>query len=220
MAKKKQKIKQFRDWLYEDVAKEFDLKKIHYQSHPFTIEIDTLHFDLNNPLTPHISRLQNILNEYVDTWNEGELKTMFINPFISLVDFVSPNYKVFTQRPMSVKYDNDAKKTEGLVEFMLAKGLQTPQKPHFFLQEYKPEKRRDNDPLGQVLIAMVASQKVNNDDRPVFGTYVVGRLWFFVVLDGKNYAVSKSYSAEDEEIFKIFAILLHIKATMDSIYKE
>jgi hypothetical protein len=67
---------------------------------------------------------------------------------------------------------------------------------------------------------MVASQKINNDDRPVFGTYVVGRFWFFVVLDGKNYAVSKSYSAEDDEIFKIFAILLHIKATMDSIYQE
>ncbi|MBK9462447.1 MAG: hypothetical protein IPN94_24245 [Sphingobacteriales bacterium] len=47
---------------------------------------------------------------------------MFISPFFKLVNLKSANYKVFTQRPMSVKYNNDQKTSDGLVDFMLAKG--------------------------------------------------------------------------------------------------
>ncbi len=213
---KKTKARPFRDWLYEEVSQEFGLKRL--QQHPFITQIDFLEFDPSHEATSQINRLKNILSEYVDTWNEDELRTMFISPFVSLVDFINPNYKVFTQRPLSVRYANDTKLTEGLVEFMLAKGLQIPQKPHFFIHEYKPEKRRDSDPLGQLLIAMVASQRINADEKPVYGIYVIGRFWFFVVLDANNYVVSKSYSAEDDEIFKIFAILLYIKTLMDKIY--
>jgi hypothetical protein len=213
---KRAKIKPFRDWLYEEVSLEFGLSRL--AQHPFLAEIDGLELDRNHPAVPWLSRLQAILNAYVDTWNEDELRTMFISPLISLVEFVHPNYKVFTQRPLSVRYAQGTKLTEGLVEFMLAKGLQVPQKPHFFLHEYKPEKRRDSDPLGQLLIAMVASQQLNVDEKPVYGIYVTGRLWFFVVLEQNGYAVSKSYSTEDEEIFKVFAILQYLKTLMDKIY--
>jgi hypothetical protein len=215
---KRAKIKPFRDWLYEEVSSEFGLARL--AQHPFLIEIDSLELDPHHPAVPRLGFLQSVLNAYVDTWNEDELRTMFISPLISLVEFVHPNYKVFTQRPLSVQYAQGTKLTEGLVEFMLAKGLQVPQKPHFFLHEYKPEKRRDTDPLGQLLIAMVASQHLNADQKPVYGVFVTGRLWFFVVLEQGGYAVSKSYSTEDEEIFKVFAILEHLKSLMGKIYAE
>ncbi len=215
---KKTKSKPFKNWDDEEVAIEFGLKLL--KTHFFIEYIDKVEPFTVSPVQETIEKLRETLKDYVETWNEDELKMMFISPFLRLADFVSPYYKVFTQRPMSVRYANDTLLTEGKVEFMLAKGLKNPKKPHFFIHEYKPEKRRDNDPLGQLLIAMVASQKQNQDNKPIYGVYVVGRLWFFVILDGSEYAVSKSYSAEDEEIFKIFAMLLYIKDIMEQLYQE
>jgi hypothetical protein len=129
-------------------------------------------------------------------------------------------YKIFTQRPMSLKYDNDTKMTEGIVEFMLATGIQNPKKPFFFLHEYKPEKRRDNDPLGQLLIAMITSQTINKDDKPVYGIYVNGRNWFFVVLEGSTYYTSRAFPVDDDNIFIVAAILEFFKQKMDVLYKK
>jgi hypothetical protein len=212
------KIKPFKDWLYEDVAKEFSLTRTRLEA---LDALDKAEYEPPHSFTSvYIETLKNNLNEYVDSWNEDELKMLFIAPFIALADFNSPYYKVFTQRTLKVKYSNDTLITEGRVDFMLAAGIQTPKKPHFFLHEYKPEKKRENDPLGQLLISMLASQKLNQDKKPVYGIYVTGRFWFFVILDGKKYAVSKSYSAEDEEIYKIFAMLLKLKEIMNALYKD
>lgn len=174
---------------------------------------------LDNGHRPTIESFKLELFDYVDSWNEDEYKFFFISPFFKLVNFLSPHYKAFTQRPLSVKYANDTKITSGNVGFMLAKGIQNPKKPHFFLHEYKPEKKRDNDPLGQFLIAMVAAQKVNLDEKPIYGVYINGRNWFFVVLDGADYAVSNPYVVTSDDIFDLFAVLLSIKNLMGNLYK-
>ncbi len=210
--------KPFKDWLYEEVGNEFGLTRVF--THPFLDELYKIHLAPNHPQRNNIEELRALVEKYVDSWNEDEYKFMFISRLIGLATYVSIHYKVFTQRPLSVKYENDTKETDGLVEFMLAKGIQIPRKPHFFLHEYKPEKRRDNDPLGQLLIAMVAAQKLNQDDKPIYGIYVNGRNWFIVILDDKTYAVSNPYVATDKDIFDLFAVLLHFKDLMEEIYSE
>ena len=210
--------KPFKDWLYEEVGDTFGLKEM--STHPELDKLKNVTLPKNHPLRQDIEVLRVLLQKYINSWNEDEYKFMFISRFIGLAEYVSTNYKVFTQRPLSVKYDNDTKITEGLVEFMLAKGIQTPRKPHFFLHEYKPEKRRDNDPLGQLLIAMVAAQKMNQDNKPIYGIYVNGRNWFIVILDNNVYSVSNPYVATDEDIFDLFAVLLHFKDIMEEIYSE
>jgi hypothetical protein len=168
---------------------------------------------------PHFIPVKKLFAKKI-VWKVGDI--------LNLANFIPSNfrkpiifgYKIFAQRPMSVKYANDTQKTEGLVEFMLAKGKQTPKKPHFFLHEYKPEKRRENDSLGQLLIAMVASQKINQDNMPVYGIYVNGRNWFFVILEDKNYAVSNAYNITDSDIYQLFAILQYIRNLMEDIYKN
>ena len=210
--------KPFKDWLYEEVGDTFGLKEM--ATHPELDKLKNVTLPKNHPLRQDIEVLRVLLQKYINSWNEDEYKFMFISRFIGLAEYVSTNYKVFTQRPLSVKYDNDTKITEGLVEFMLAKGIQTPRKPHFFLHEYKPEKRRDNDPLGQLLIAMVAAQKMNQDNKPIYGIYVNGRNWFIVILDNNVYSVSNPYVATDEDIFDLFAVLLHFKDIMEEIYSE
>ena len=214
MAKKSNKP--FKDWLYEEVNDAFGLTEL--VTHPVLEKLKTIKLPENHSKRNDLENLKELLKKYINSWNEDEYKFMFISRFIGLADYNSENYKVFTQRPLSIKYDNDTKKTEGLVEFMLAKGLQIPRKPHFFLHEYKPEKRRDNDPLGQLLIAMVAAQKLNQDDKPIYGIYVNGRNWFIVILDDKTYSVSNPYVATDEDIYDLFAVLLYIKELMEEIY--
>ena len=211
------KAKLFKDWQYEEVSDEFGLTR--QRTLPFLEHIKTLTLPQNNAHRPTIESFKLELFDYIDSWNEDEYKFFFISPFFKLVNFLSNKYKAFTQRPLSVKYANDTKITTGNVEFMLAKGIQNPKKPHFFLHEYKPEKKRDNDPLGQLLIAMVAAQKINLDDKPIYGVYINGRNWFFVVLDGQNYAVSNPYVVTTDDIFDLFAVLMHIKELMESLYQ-
>jgi hypothetical protein len=201
--------KPFEAWLYEEVEQAFGLTRLY--THTLWVAFETLQLSNKHLHYESLGVLQKKLFKYVDSWNEDELKFMFISPLINLVDYDNEKYKVFTQRPMAVKYDNDTKTTSGKVEFMLAKGKQIPQKPFFFLHEYKQENRRDNDPLGQLLIAMMAAQVQNADGETLYGCYVSGRNWFFVVLQGKEYAVSRAYDATSSAIYQLFAILLWFK---------
>ena len=48
---------------------------------------------------------------------------------------------------------------------------------------------------------------------PVHGCYTLGRLWFFVVLVGKEYSISEAYDATKvEELKAIVAILEKVRA--------
>ncbi len=108
----------------------------------------------------------------------------------------------------------------GKVDFMLAQGRQEPRQPFFCLQEYKQENRRDNDPRGQLLAAMVAAQANNVPDLPIYGAYVSGRNWFFVLLEGTEYTVSPAYDAAQEDVFQVFAILSECKNEIVALSKK
>jgi hypothetical protein len=218
MKAKKDGNKSFKDWTYEEINNTFGLKRV--RSLANLDKLSKIKLPLDHLKRGTIEEYRLRLFDYIETWNEDEYKFFFISPFIGLVDFSSAYYKAFTQRPLSVSYENGTKTTDGLVEFMLAKGLQTPKSPHFFLHEYKPEKRRDNDPLGQLLIGMVAAKKLNQDDKPIYGIYLNGRNWFLVLLEDEQYAVSNPYVATSNDIFDLFAVLLFFKDEMEKLYQE
>ena len=215
---RKRPNKAFKDWTYEEVGDTFGIKKL--RSTPFIDSLKDIKLPEIHPDRPMLEKYRLRAFDFIDSWNEDEYKFLFISQLIGLLGFSTPHYRAFTQRPMSVKYDNDQKITEGIVEFMLAKGRQIPRKPHFFLHEYKPEKRRDNDPLGQLLIAMVAAQKINLDNKPIYGIYVNGRNWFFVALENNQYAVTNPYVVTTDDIFDLYAVLLYFKQLMDEMYAQ
>lgn len=49
---------------------------------------------------------------------------------------------------------------------------------------------------------------------PIYGCYVVGRSWFFMVLEGKEYAISEMYVATKSEIFDIVKLLKGLKVIL------
>ena len=99
----------------------------------------------------------------------------------------------------------------------MAKGLRVPKQPYFFIHEHKKQLDSSGDPLGQVMIAMVAAQMLNQGAHPIYGAYIFGRHWYFVVLNGKEYAVSRGYDASLDDIFHIYRILMKVKAIIDAL---
>ncbi len=153
----------------------------------------------------NLERLRKHLLKQVLAWNEDELKMFFIGPLIELADLETKEFKPFTQRLLEATIQGI--EVKGKVDFMIAKGIKTAKPPYFCIHEYKQEGNTSEDPLGQLLIAMFVSQQLNEQKFPILGAYVVGRHWFFAVLQDNQYALSASYDASSNDIFQIFAIL-------------
>ncbi len=199
----------FEQWLCEDVEIEFGINQVN--NLPSLTQ--WLGVKTEAPLTEFTENLRSSLADNVNYWNEDELKMLFIAPFLISFGFNNPpNYRVFTQRMMTLQ--TATVEATGRIEWLIALGKQTPKRPFFFLQEYKPERNTGNDPLGQLLIAMVDVQLLNEDPKkPLYGCYVVGRLWFFVVLEDKTYGVSRAYDAtQTDDLTTMVEILYQTKA--------
>ena len=164
-----------------------------------------------------LRNLSQTLLAHVHDWNEEELKVYFIASLLNMVNFYQPSYRPFLERELSVEYA-EGKRLWGIVDFLVASGRQTPKQPFFFLHEYKKELESANDPLGQLLAEMIAAQTANAHAQPVYGAYIIGRHWYFVLLDGKVYAESLAYDATKEvEIEQIAAVLRRTKEVIDEL---
>ncbi|MEN0050271.1 MAG: hypothetical protein AAF806_24615 [Bacteroidota bacterium] len=209
-------VRPFEHWLFEDVEIEFGIERIDEMS----VLQNWLSIKEKVVLPPRVEQLRLSLSKNVETWNEDELKMLFISPFLLEFEFNHPPaYRVFTQRFMKLK--TETVESSGRVEWMVATGKQRPRQPFFFLQEYKPEKNSGNDPLGQLLIALVDAQIKNEDQTELlYGCYTIGRFWFFVLLKEKQYSVSRAYDATQlEDIQAMYIILKKVEAHIQKMLK-
>ena len=205
-------MKEFSKWTIEEVEEYFHLTLIE-QSQPL-IEWQTSAIEVLPHEETQLTNLGERLREHVHDWNEEELKIYFIGGLLNVVNYLHKAYQAFFERPLSVKIGNE--RLGGVVDCIIAAGRRSPKRPYFCLHEYKPERHKTSDPWGQVLAAMIAAQQLNHDDKPVYGAYVTGREWFFVVLHGMTHAVSLAYDAtKDAELRDIFKMLKYIKQLVE-----
>ena len=202
-------MRNFESWETQDLETLFGLERIWESSllEDWLQSITTF----NSYEKEQIDELKQRIFELVDYWNEDELKLQCIS---KIVDFAKYNqikqFNMFSQRSISATINNI--EIGGRVDFVLAKGRQKPMKPYFFIHEYKQEsKRGSTDPKGQLLSEMLVAQVRNEGKMPVYGCYVLGRSWFFVILNGKDYAVSRAYDASQPDIYTVIAILRKVK---------
>ena len=158
--------------------------------------------------TRHLKRVRSVLNLGIDGWNEVEVENKTISPIIELTEIDSRQVGYFLERPLTHTLGNY--ELSGIVDGLIASGFRSPKLPYFCLSEFKKE-MGDGNPNAQALIAMLVTQDLNHDGLPIYGCYIVGRNWFFISLEGKKYAISKSYTADDDGIFDIFRIMLGLK---------
>ncbi|MFN4254612.1 MAG: hypothetical protein ACK4Q5_06370 [Saprospiraceae bacterium] len=163
----------------------------------------------------NLLRYQRILAENADAWNEQELAMNFIGPVLAMVEFGHfGRYRLFAERPLSGIVNGE--EMSGAPDGLVARGWWEPKLPYFCFHEYKKEVDSSGDPAAQCLAPMLVAREMNEDKRPIYGCYVVGRSWRFMVLEHNQYAISKPFSAADEDLFDIFRALKSLKTIIEA----
>ncbi len=202
--------KSFKYWTREDLY-----LKLGLESKPNIAELQqwlVAEETLTREEVVFLDRLVDRSIEFIDVWNEMELMQKFINKVVDLVDFDLVEYRCtyFAERYLSATINDIT--LYGFADWLVAKGTHLPTYPFFFMHEYKPQGEKQIDGRGQLLALMIATQALNKDNFPIYGCFVHGRMWFFVVLKGLNYEISRSFDAtRKEELYQIVKILKNQK---------
>ena len=162
-----------------------------------------------------LANYQSLLTINRDAWNEQELALHFIGPILGLVHFTEPyRFNLFAERRISACVGSPTGEVElsGEPDGLIATGYREPEAPFFAFTEYKRQLDPNGDPAGQTLAAMLVAQVLNQHQQAIYGAYVVGSDWRFMVLEGRHYTISRDYSAVTDELFAIFRILKALKA--------
>jgi hypothetical protein len=164
--------------------------------------------------TQRVEKLYKKALRSADGWNEEELKMKLISLIFDLAD-IEDDDKImsFYERPMRGIVENVS--INVVCDCILASpvGISTPRTPYFFLQEFKRQKGDSHDPEAQMLAAMLVAQYKNADQKSIFGSWLVGSIWNFTVLEGANYYVSHKYDAASiKDLTKIIFMLRKLKA--------
>lgn len=166
-----------------------------------------------------VSDLQgNLISNFIG-WNEQELALNFIGPLMSFVTFSSKKYNLFAERLLEATIkdlDGNDIALSGKPDTIIASGFRAPEVPFFSFHEHKPEVDSSGDPVGQVLAAMLVGQAKNGrPDEPIFGCYVIGQNWYFLVLEEKNYTIATPFATTNSEIFDVFKVLKTLKMMIE-----
>jgi hypothetical protein len=162
----------------------------------------------------------NKLQEAVDNieaWAEEDLKMNFISFILSLSHLQATKYiRTFFDKTIEGTVEGHFLKTK--TDFMIAKGvLDLAQTPYFHFQEYKKEKDPYGDPLAQLIEAFLIAQVRNQQKLPLFGCYIVGRLWYFATMEGKIYCVSRAFdSTQSHDLLHIIAVLRKFRHILET----
>lgn len=203
--------KSFDDWTAQDIRYTFGIKE--QNTSPLLEEWLSKSFTPNMVATTIMDERRAELNRHFRSWNEDELKFQFISQIVMLAQLRGDDYSTFSQRILSAVFNDVV--LQGKPEVMVAKGKDDPVVPYFFIHEYKPT-RQKGDPLGQVLAAMMAAQTLNADGKPIFGCFVIGAVWQFLILEGNNYTISQTYNANQaNDLNAIYSALCQVKVYIE-----
>ena len=150
---------------------------------------------------------------YLQKYNEELLKAKFISPLLNKVNFVTEDFRDWYSYEISAIVNGY--ELSGKPDFMVATGKVEPEKPYFFLQEFK-KSRTTSNPDYQVLSEMAVAMEINKS-KIIRGTYNIGKWWTFVILkkldEGKyEYYESKSFDCLDiADLKQIFINLQAVK---------
>ena len=204
----------FRDWTPDKIDDAFGT--IEVRRLPLLEELLAFEYEADDYERRYLSNLsENYLSLGGDDWNEVELENKLISPVIVFSGIESRRFVYFLERELSVTIGEH--ELSGRVDGMIATGYRNPKVPYFCLNEYKRQTDPNGNPQGQALIAMLAAQAQNGNTKPIFGCYIIGRIWYFMALVGKEYAISKDFSCVDDEMFDIFRILKGLRVQIEKL---
>jgi len=203
----------FKDWTLTQLDKAFGLTQIwqcellkNWEN--YSCEITA--FEKENLLN-----FQEVLIRGGRAWNEVELENKFISPLIMTAKIDDGKIGYFLERLLSGTIGDY--ELSGIVDGLIASGFREPDMPYFCLHEYKRSIENQGSPDAQVLAAMLVAREQNQNKLPIYGLFVVGLDWYFLVLNGNEYCISRTFIADNNDIFTIFKMM---KALKQIIYAE
>jgi hypothetical protein len=158
----------------------YDTKFQEWFSYPYSFE---------NPELLLLERLLNQHKLYVSTYSEEELKAKLLVPILNSVNFMFAEVKDWYERPLKAVVNHV--EIGGYVDFMVAKGIKEPQRPYFFIQEFKKSKA-EVDPEDQLLAELLVAITLNQTTI-MRGAYIIGKAWNFVILEKQTNEQYKYY---------------------------
>jgi hypothetical protein len=162
----------FRDWTLDKIEDAFGLVQI--DSLSILEDLLAFEYSLNDFEKQYLQLLSQNYTKYGgDNWNEVELENKLISPLFVFSQIDNKKFAYFLERELHINIDDY--ELSGKVDGMIATGFRSPKKPYFCLNEYKRGTDPNGDPQGQALIAMLAAQHINDDLKPIYGTYIIGR---------------------------------------------
>ena len=214
MVAEKEKSINFKSLSIDDVVETFGLE-VDYTGIGLEFWLDAPQ-DVTDLEAQTLENLRTILVSNIANWNEFELEVFFISPVIGMVNFYEVKVKPFIERAIAAKVDGIA--MHGEVDWIISKGFGRPKAPFFCLKEFKKAKNSSNDPEGQLAAAMLVAQVLNNNEKPIYGAYVLGREWIFTVLQDRKMIQSLPFLTTDLDDLK--GILRVLKNLKEIIKKE
>jgi hypothetical protein len=203
----------FKDWTLTTLEDALNLKQI-WESDVLQ-KWEHADIEINEFEKTNLLHLQKSLIRGGRAWNEVELENKFISPLIMTAGIDDEEMGYFLERPLSgIVGDYEL---SGIVDGMIATGFREPKKPYFCFHKYKRSVENQGTPDAQVLAAMLVAREQNQNKHPIYGLFIVGIVWNFIVLKDNHYCISRTFHADNEEIFDIFKM---IKALKQIIYAE
>ncbi len=146
-----------------------------------------------------LTQLLETNRRFLDSYTEEELKAQFIIPLFNQINFFSNDVRGWYERPLSGVI-NDVL-LNGYTDYMIAKGIETPEHPYFFIQEYKKE-LGDRHPKNALLAEMMVAMQLNEENL-MRGAFVIGRIWNFVILKKLGNNQYDYFRSPDFNVLKI-----------------
>lgn len=155
-----------------------------------------------------LEKLRLKLLKQADNWDEEDLKMYFIAFLLDMAGYLEEDkpYHAFFEKTISVTLPNYTLTSKP--DMLLAEGLEdTWFAPYFCFHEYK-RAESDKTARAQVLLDMFIAQQLNQNEKPIYGAYVSGKSWNFVVLKGKEFMISQTFDATQKiQLQQILGIL-------------
>lgn len=201
----------FKDWTLDKLDEIFELEQIPEEDCQLLHQWEDLakQQTISDYEEKSLTNLQRPLKWAGKSWNEFELENKFISPMMMEVQFDDRTMSYFLER--SLKAVIGDYELSGTVDGMVATGFRNPKIPFFCMQEFKKSMESAGRPDAQVLAAMLVAREINENKKPIYGMYIVGLTWNFMVLNNHQYCMSKDYNSDDDEIFVIFKMLKALK---------
>ncbi|RKZ85140.1 MAG: hypothetical protein DRR19_16795 [Candidatus Parabeggiatoa sp. nov. 1] len=205
-----------------------DLKKLFDIKNHTNFDIFDIWFNNNIELkSDDVQFLIDLIRNHeilIDSYKEEDLKVKFITPILNRIQFLDLNipFRDFYEEQLTYKTDHFI--LTGVTDFLISKGLEFPDEPYFFIQEFKKSIKND-DPRPQLLAELISAVELNHFSS-MKGAYIVGAVWHFVILEkiGTNkyqYFISKLFNATNiEDLKSIYQNLLFVKNEIIEITKE